>query len=276
MPVRDPAAEFQAFEHSGWERAARDYDDAWSRLTLQAIGPLLDATGVREGTRVLDVAAGPGYAAAAAAARGAIATGMDFSPAMVELARSRNPHIDFREGDAAALPFPEACFDSVLMNFGMLHLARPERAVAEAFRVLAPGGRYAFTVWAPPDAAMGFGIILEAVRSHGDPNVPIPPGPPFFRFSEAVECEHVLHAAGFEELSVAQHPQEWTFATPDDLFAAFHAGTVRTQALLRAQTPERLRRIRTAVRETAERLSGDGRLRIPMPAVLAAATKPRK
>src|SRR5205809_6238429 len=57
-----------------------------------------------------------------------------------------SPEIEFREGDAEALPFPEASFDAVVMNFGMLHLAHPERAVAEAFRVLSAGGRFAFTV----------------------------------------------------------------------------------------------------------------------------------
>ncbi len=78
----DPGA-FRAFEHAGWEAIPSQYDDAFGRLTTQAIGPLLDAADVRGGTRVLDVATGPGYVAAAAAQRGASVVGLDFSAAMV-------------------------------------------------------------------------------------------------------------------------------------------------------------------------------------------------
>src|SRR5207248_2595421 len=108
---------------------------------------LLDAARVAKGARVLDVACGPGYAAAAAAARGAIATGVDFSSEMVEEARGRFSGIEFLEGDAEQLAFSNSTFDAVVLNFGMLHLARPEQALAEAYRLLRPGGRVAFTVW---------------------------------------------------------------------------------------------------------------------------------
>src|SRR5205823_10905274 len=103
----DPVA-FRALEHAGWQGAARHYDDAFGSLTRQAVDPLLDSAEVRSGARTLDVASGPGYAAAAAAARGARVAALDFSSAMVELARSQNPEIEFREGDAEALPFREA------------------------------------------------------------------------------------------------------------------------------------------------------------------------
>src|ERR671933_2607993 len=108
---------FRAFEHAGWEEVATQYDDAFTPLTIQASEPLLDAAGVRSGTRVLDVATGPGYVAARAAQRGANATGVDFSAAMVALARRQHPSIEFRVGDAEAIPLPDASFDAVVMNF---------------------------------------------------------------------------------------------------------------------------------------------------------------
>ncbi len=132
---------FRAFEHAGWQGAALRYDDAFGSLTRQAIDPLLDAAQVRSGARVLDVASGPGYVAAAAAARGARVTGVDFSLAMVRLARAQNPAVKFRTGNAEALPFRDGSFDAVVMNFGMLHLARPEHAVGEALRVCRRGRR---------------------------------------------------------------------------------------------------------------------------------------
>jgi SAM-dependent methyltransferase len=268
------AEAFHAFERAGWQGAARRYDDAFGSLTRQAVDPLLDAAQVRAGARVLDVASGPGYAAAAAAQRGAQVTALDFSSAMVEMARSQNPEIEFREGDAGALPFADGSFDAVVMNFGMLHLAQPERAVSEALRVLRPSGRYAFTVWAKPEEAVGFGVILEAVRKHGNPDVPLPPGPPFFRFSDASECDDVLKVAGFRNVDVRKVPQVWRFSARGLLFEAFLAGTVRTQALLHAQSAPALAAIRDAVARVAGEYENHGTVEIPMPAVLAAALKP--
>ena len=268
------AEAFHAFERAGWQGAARRYDDAFGSLTRQAIDPLLDAAQVRAGARVLDVASGPGYAAAAAAQRGALVTALDFSVAMVEMARSQNPEIEFREGDAGALLFADGSFDAVVMNFGMLHLAQPERAVSEALRVLRPGGGYAFTVWAKPEEAVGFGIILEAIRKHGNPDVPVPPGPPFFRFSDASECDNVLKVAGFRNVDVRKVPQVWRFSARGLLFEAFLDGTVRTQALLRAQSAPALEAIRDAVGRVAGEYENHGTVEISMPAVLAAALKP--
>src|SRR5262245_33639091 len=125
MSPVDPVA-FHDFELAGWQRASEYYADTFGTLTVQAIGPLLEAAGVGAGLRVLDVATGPGYVAAAVASRGARVTGIDFSPSMVVDARRRYPEVTFEEGDAEALAFAPAVFDRVVMNFGLLHLARPE------------------------------------------------------------------------------------------------------------------------------------------------------
>jgi len=274
-PTPNPVA-FHAFEHAGWQSAARGYDDAFGSLTRQAIGPLLDAAQLRPGARLLDVASGPGYVAAAAAERGARVTAVDFSAQMVKLARSQNPGVECHMGDAEKLEFPDGGFDAVVMNFGMLHLARPDRAVAEALRVLRPGGRYAFTVWAKPEDALGFAIVLDAIRRHGSPEVPLPPGPPFFRFSDAAECETVLKVAGFRSVDVRKITQVWRFSDPAMLFEAFLSGSVRTRALLQAQAAQALAAIRDAVGAAAAGFQDHGTVQIPMPAVLASAEKPEK
>src|SRR6185295_4166767 len=134
----DPAA-FRTFEHQGWQEVASRYHDGFAAVTTQAVAPLLDAAHVSAGTRVLDVACGPGYVAGAAAARGAVATGIDFSSEMVEEARGRYAGVAFQEGDAEELSLPDSTFDAVVVNFGMLHLGRPEQALREAHRVLRSG-----------------------------------------------------------------------------------------------------------------------------------------
>src|SRR5207244_2109622 len=105
-----PSGGFRDFEHAGWEGAASAYAEHWGALTRQAVEPLLDATGAGPGVRLLDVATGPGYVASAAADRGAQVTGLDFSAVMVAEARRRYPEVEFREGEADALPFPDASF----------------------------------------------------------------------------------------------------------------------------------------------------------------------
>ena len=86
--------------------------------------------------RVLDVGSGPGYVAAAAAARDATAVGVDVAPAMVALARTLHPQVEFVQGDAEHLQFADDSFDAVVANFAILHLGRPEQAAAEFARVL--------------------------------------------------------------------------------------------------------------------------------------------
>jgi SAM-dependent methyltransferase len=264
---------FRDFEQTGWQRAAEFYGDAFGGLTAQTAEALLDAVAATPGTQLIDVACGPGYVAAAAAARGASATGIDFSSAMVAEARRRWPALTFREGDAEALPFEASSLDAVVMNFGLLHLAKPDVALAEAFRVLRPGGRYAFTVWAAPERTVGFGMTLRAIAELGNKNVPLPEGPPFFRFSDIAETRKTLEAIGFSEIEIKELPLTWRLATADAVFDAMCRGGVRTAAVLRGQTPQALAAIGAAVRRGVEAYARDGGFALPMPAVLASATR---
>src|SRR6478735_2459067 len=96
------AATFKELERQGWGAKADNYNALAGQITAGAVAPLLDATRVRAGTQILDVATGPGYVAAGA---GAHAIGIDFAADMVAAARRRYPRIEFREGDAENLAF---------------------------------------------------------------------------------------------------------------------------------------------------------------------------
>jgi SAM-dependent methyltransferase len=247
---------FAEFERAGWERAAPYYEEYWTD-TILFVKPLLDAARVRAGSRLLDVSCGPGFVSEAAAERGAHPVGLDIAPAMIERARMRRPDLTFVEGDALRLPYRNASFDAVTMNFGILHVSQPERALAEAQRVLVPGGRLAFTTWLAEGNAED--EITEAALAAHAVATDVPKGPSYHVFTDRGECRRALAGCGFDTGSISTETVTalWRVPSPDFLFQAqLHAG-VRTAAVLHAQPSDRLEPIR-AVMANAVRHYADG------------------
>lgn len=266
---------FKEFEHEGWEAVAGGYHDHFGSLTRQTIEPMLNslgASGQNQGCKLLDIATGPGYVAESARQKGYLVTAVDFSNEMVERAKSLYSGIDFQEGDAEALTFADKSFDFVTMNFGLLHLEQPEKALKEAFRVTSPGGKFALTVWSTPDKAVAFKRVVDSVNQYGDSSVPIPVGPPFFRFSDHAEMRKSLLEAGFKSVKIQEIKMTWVLKREEDLFYAFFTGTPRTGGLLRAQEEDKLTAIKTAIAACAAEYKDAGEVKIPMSSVLATAT----
>jgi ubiquinone/menaquinone biosynthesis C-methylase UbiE len=228
----DPEA-FRAFEHEGWNRLYAGYHDHWEHLTTQAIPAMLDVARVGRGASVLDVASGPGYVSAAAASRGARTCGLDLSERMVELSRQSHPDLAFQVGEAEDLPFDDDSFDAVLINFGILHFPDADKALAEAHRVLRPGGRLAFTAWAGPKGS-AIGIAMAAVAQEGTLDLDLPAGTPVFRFGDHGECRRVLSGIGFREVTCAELMLSWRLSRPDALMTSFQQATARTSGILAA------------------------------------------
>jgi len=271
---QDELDRFHALELSGWRRVASEYARYFAPLVSQAVAPLLTAAGVKEGARVLDLCCGPGYVAAEIRRRGGIPTGIDFAAEMIALAKETWPGIEFREGDAEALDIPDKSFDAVVMNFGLLHLARPEVAMGHIARALKPGGRVAFTVWAQPGENVGHRIMLRALNAHGSMDVGLPSGPPLFRFGDEQECQKLFADVGLVDATIGRIQHHWDLPAPDGLLDASIRGGVRVSVLLGAQSRQALGKIRQAVREACAPYERDGMLKIPMASVLASAARP--
>ena len=263
---------FREFERAGWQDLGESYHAVTRDSTRHAAEHLLDAVDAGPGKRLLDIACGPGYSAGLAAQRGASAEGIDFAASMVAEAGRTYPAARFREGDAEDLPFDDESFDAAVCAFGMLHFARPERAAAEAHRVLKPGGRFAFTVWCTPDRVETFKIFRGAVEAHGNMDVPLPPGPPMFRFSDPSECRNLLTGAGFDGIEVGEIAITRR-TTPERLVEGLAGATVRSRALIEAQAPEARAKIYAEILQRGQSMAKNGVLTLSMPAVLASARK---
>ena len=266
-------ASFKGLEFAGWQKGAASYDDLLGSVTRHAMEPLLDATDVRAGSSVLEVCCGPGYGAGAALSRGARAAGIDFAPAMVEAAKKRYPTAAFRQDDAEALNFDSGVFDAVICAFGVNHLQHPEKAIAEALRVLRPGGKYAFTMWCIPGKSKFHQLVLESIRYHGTLDVPLPAAPPPFRFSEPEACTSALIGAGFVGPRVIEIPLAFRPERVEQVLDLTYSA-VRLEMIISLQTPEARERIHRAILEGAARFRVGGDIEVPMPAVLASASKP--
>jgi len=154
---------------------------AWSSGDYAVIGATLQITGetlcealdVRSGQRLLDVAAGNGNAALAAARRGCIVTASDYVPALLERAAMRAEAdglaLECVVADAEALPFPDASFDLVTSTFGAMFTPEHEKPAREMLRVCRAGGKIGLANWMPD------GFIGELFRLIGR-HLPPPPG----------------------------------------------------------------------------------------------------
>jgi SAM-dependent methyltransferase len=150
--------------------------------------------GVGAGDRVLDVACGTGNGALAAAGVGARAVGIDLEPALLAQAVQRSPggqELDWRIGDAAALPADDGAFDVVLSLFGVMYAPDHDGAAAELARVTAPGGKVVLAAWVP-------GSFMPAMGGALAPFLPPPPagsGPPS-RWGDDAALAGILGGAG--------------------------------------------------------------------------------
>jgi SAM-dependent methyltransferase len=153
--------------------AMGDYPDL--ARSIAAVGELVvDRVGVRAGEQLLDVATGAGNVAIPAAARGARVTGLDLTPELLAVARTRaaeqSVEVTWLEGDAEALPFADASFDRVTSCFGVIFAPRHEQAASELVRVARAGATIAFTAWTPE------GLNGQLFKTMGAHMPPPPPG----------------------------------------------------------------------------------------------------
>ncbi len=148
----EDVAGLKAAQQAAWNSPGSGYHDLAEGFA-PAVEHLLEFAGIEPGMTVLDVATGTGIAAFAAAARGAVVTGVDFAEELLaharEIAGKSGFPVEFVNGDAEALPFEDNTFDAVISTFGCMFAPRHDAVAHELARVLKPGGTLALACWEP-------------------------------------------------------------------------------------------------------------------------------
>lgn len=267
---------FRNFERAAHDEIADGYRDFFTAVTAYAIDPLLDAAACASGTRVLDVATGPGIVAFTAATRGAASVvGVDLAPRMLRLASAAYPGIDFCQADAESLPIPDRSFDTVVSNFGIGHFPRPERALAEFVRVVSSEGAVAVSWWDLPVRHRVMGIFFDAMNEAGaTPPPELPTGPPMFRFSDEMELSQILRSAGLGDVIVRAFSFHHRLNSPEELWNGILGGTVRTSIGIRRQSKPMQDRIRGAFERLIQRYVVDGGISVPVAFKIGSGQRP--
>lgn len=208
--------------------ALGDYPVVAAELIPQLGRRLVAACSVREGQRVLDVAAGSGNAAVPAALVGAQVVASDLTPELLEVgqqsAKRAGALLEWREADAEALPFDDGEFDTVMSCVGVMFAPHHATAAAELVRVCRPGGTIGLVNWTPE----GFiGQMFAAMKPYAPAPPPGAQPPPLWGQEEHVRA---LLGDGVTDLGMRRETVTVDrFATPEafrDFFTTFYGPTI--------------------------------------------------
>jgi SAM-dependent methyltransferase len=262
-----PSAQWNAVA-PGWARQ-RAY--IWD-VSRDLVARIVQALDPQPGETILELAAGPGdtgFAAAAHLAANGRLISTDVAPKMVATAEKRGrelglTNVDYRVVDAQAIDLPDESVDGTVCRWGFMLVPEPDLALAETFRVLRPGGRVVFTVWAeaaanPWGTAIGRALLERGLIERPDPDAPGP-----FRLGDIARVQALVHGAGFEAPEIEDVPVTWHHDSLDGFWAVTADLSFLLTTALEALDADVIDGVRARVGEELQPYAdANGRLAIP-------------
>jgi ubiquinone/menaquinone biosynthesis C-methylase UbiE len=234
-----------------WDEAAGFYDQHVASFTAKFARDAMDLVGVDAGMRVIDVAAGSGALAIAAAQRGAAVLATDFSPGMAELLRSKGTALGLDElsvevMDGQALDVPDGSFQRAFSVLGLMFFPDRVRGFSELRRVLAPGGKAAVVSWSRPERMRVLGTFQSALwKALPDLALPLRP-PPWLPLSEPEAFRQEMLEGGFSHVRIHTVAHVLVFDDPSTAFDWVTGATPALNVMVNKLEPADLRSLRQA------------------------------
>jgi ubiquinone/menaquinone biosynthesis C-methylase UbiE len=252
---------------SGWQRS-REYVWDASRKVGESLVEALDP---KPGQTILELACGVGDTGFMAASRVGdegrlIAT--DFSPGMIEAARSRAQelglrNVEFRVMDAENMDLGDDSADGVLCRWGYMLMADPAAALAETRRVLRDGGRLAFSVWGPPERNVWAAITGAALVQGGHMDPPQPGSPGIFAMASPDRIRELVTGAGFAEPRIEEVEVVWRFEDFEDYWRFVNELAGACALVIEKLDEDEQQPVREAMLKATAPFERDGQLAMP-------------
>ena len=264
---------------NAWGAVATDYHAFAGNITRPFAEDAAELVPMREGTRVIDVAAGTGNFAFAAANRGATVLATDFAPGMADHLRADverrglADRIRVAVMDGQQLEVDDAAFDVAASIFGVLFFPDPDKGLRELSRVLVPGGHAVVSTWAPPPRGE-MGRIIGAAMAKTIPNLPpAPSSPPWSALGDADAFRERLLNNGFSHAYVVELRHLWVFDDLNAFVDLMGKSAPQAVALSSSLTPEQRRTFRDAVADDFKSRQGNGPYALTHDGMIAVGTK---
>jgi len=247
----------------GWDEAARFYDQHVASFTAKFARDAMDLVGVGPGLRVIDVAAGSGALAMAAAQRGAEVLATDFSRGMADLLEAKaialgltNLAVEVMDGQA--LTVPAASFDRAFSVLGLMFFPDRKKGFSELARVLVPGGKAAVVAWSKPERMRVLGAFQNALwKALPDLALPLRP-PPWLPLSEVEAFKKEMLEGGFGHVRSHTVSHVLVFEDPRTAFEWVTGATPALNVMVNKLEAGDLAALRNAFVEDVEAAQGAG------------------
>jgi ubiquinone/menaquinone biosynthesis C-methylase UbiE len=260
---------------TSWDLGAKDYAEVTAPFFENYARVALDRAGVGPGTRVLDIATGPGTLSLAAARRGCQVTAVDFAPSMLDelnaLAASSGLRVESRIADGQALPFSTASYDAAFSMFGLIFFPDRHKGFEEMLRVLAPGGVGAITSWQPMERFPLLRDVFKAIRTLL-PNLPFGGGKA--SLGEPADILSEMSGAGFTAVVVEEVSASVETASLDEAWTFLRRGSAPFALLERTLGDSAWRALERGILADLRSQYGTGPQRLTMTANLGLGRRP--